>query len=53
MPTKGATDEKLLLGIGIGDEAPDFELRDEEGNLHKLSSFRGRRVMLSFFRYAS
>jgi len=51
MPTKDATDEKLLLGIG--DEAPDFELRDEEGNLHKLSSFRGRRVMLSFFRYAS
>jgi len=51
MPTKDATDEKLLLDIG--DEAPDFELQDEEGNLHKLSSFRGRRVMLSFFRYAS
>mmetsp|Transcript_22637 Transcript_22637/g.33646 ORF Transcript_22637/g.33646 Transcript_22637/m.33646 type:complete len:241 (+) Transcript_22637:186-908(+) len=51
MPTKDATDETPLLGIG--DEAPDFELRDEEGNLHKLSSFRGRRVMLSFFRYAS
>ena len=51
MPTKDATDEKLLLDIG--DEAPDFELRDEEGNLHKLSSFRGRRVILSFFRYAA
>ena len=39
--------------VAIGDEAPDFELRDEEGSVHKLSSFRGRRVILSFFRYAS
>eukprot|EP00574_Skeletonema_japonicum_P009943 CAMPEP_0201719076 /NCGR_PEP_ID=MMETSP0593-20130828/4393_1 /ASSEMBLY_ACC=CAM_ASM_000672 /TAXON_ID=267983 /ORGANISM="Skeletonema japonicum, Strain CCMP2506" /LENGTH=245 /DNA_ID=CAMNT_0048209467 /DNA_START=160 /DNA_END=897 /DNA_ORIENTATION=+ len=39
--------------VGIGEEAPDFELKDEEGRVHKLSSFRGRRVILSFFRYAS
>jgi len=52
MPTKQTTtDEQILLGVG--DEAPDFELRDEEGNVHKLSSFRGHRVILSFFRYAS
>ena len=51
MPTKQTTDKNILLGKG--DEAPDFELRDEEGNVHKLSSFRGRRVILSFFRYAS
>ena len=51
MPTKQTIDEQILLGVG--DEAPDFELRDEEGNVHKLSSFRGRRVILSFFRYAA
>eukprot|EP00984_Skeletonema_dohrnii_P016984 scaffold7652_cov195-Skeletonema_dohrnii-CCMP3373.AAC.1 len=51
MPTKQTTDETISLGVG--DEAPDFELRDEEGNVYKLSSFRGRRVILSFFRYAS
>lgn len=39
--------------LDIGDEAPDFILQDEEGNSYKLSSFRGRRVILSFFRYAS
>jgi len=39
--------------LDVGDEAPDFELRDDDGNIHKLSSFRGRRVILSFFRYAS
>ena len=52
MPTKETTDEDKLL-LGIGDEAPDFELRDEEGTVYKLSSFRGRRVILSFFSYAS
>ena len=48
---KDADDKKRL--IDIGDEAPDFELQDEEGGVHKLSSFRGRRVILSFFRYAA
>lgn len=46
-----ADDKKRL--VDIGDEAPDFELQDEEGSVHKLSSFRGRRVILSFFRYAA
>lgn len=39
--------------VVIGDIAPDFELDDCDGNRYKLSDFRGRRVMLSFFRYAS
>ena len=39
--------------LDVGDMAPDFELRDEKGVVHKLSSFRGRRVMLSFYRFAS
>lgn len=43
--------DKALLDVG--DVAPDFELRDENGVIHKLSSFRGRRVMLSFYRFAS
>ncbi len=48
-----AADDNNKRLVDIGDEAPDFELQDEEGGLHKLSSFRGRRVILSFFRYAS
>ena len=32
-----------------GDAAPDFEARDAEGNTVKLSSFRGRRVVLYFY----
>jgi len=38
--------------LDIGDLAPDFELVDHEGTNYKLSDFRGRRVLLSFFRYA-
>ena len=38
--------------LDVGDTAPDFELVDHEGTKYKLSDFRGRRVLLSFFRYA-
>ena len=38
--------------LDVGDIAPDFELVDHEGKSYKLSDFRGRRVLLSFFRYA-
>jgi len=39
--------------VDVGDVAPDFELVDHKGTKHKLSSFRGRRVLLSFYRYAA
>ena len=39
--------------VSIGDVAPDFELLDQNGNKYKLSSFRGRRVLLSFYRFAA
>lgn len=35
----------------IGSEAPDFELPDLDGTLHRLSSYRGRKVVL--YAYAS
>ncbi len=37
----------------VGEAAPDFELRDEHGQLAALSSHRGRRaVLLVFYPYA-
>jgi thioredoxin-dependent peroxiredoxin len=36
--------------ITPGELAPDFELRDVEGNLIRLSDFRGKPVVLSFLR---
>src|SRR3954447_472886 len=35
--------------LQVGDVAPDFELLDEEGKPTRLSSFRGRSVVLIFF----
>jgi thioredoxin-dependent peroxiredoxin len=35
--------------IEPGDEAPDFELPDQDGNPVALSGFRGRRVVVYFY----
>jgi peroxiredoxin len=34
--------------IEIGAQAPDFSLKDQNGKIVKLSSFKGRQVLLSF-----
>ena len=36
--------------ISPGELAPDFELKDSDGNLIRLSDFRGRPVVLAFLR---
>ena len=37
------------MGVGIGDEAPDFELRDQHGRPVRLSSFRGEKAAVVMF----
>ena len=32
-----------------GDKAPDFTLPDQDGNPVKLSSFKGRKVLVYFY----
>jgi len=32
-----------------GEQAPEFELKDSEGNLRKLSDFRGQTIVLYFY----
>jgi thiol-disulfide isomerase/thioredoxin len=48
----------LLIGLAIvpavallpvGQEAPDFQLSDLSGNVHKLSGYRGKVVVIDFF----
>jgi peroxiredoxin len=34
--------------ISVGETAPDFTLRDQDGNKFKLSDLKGKRVLLSF-----
>src|SRR3989338_21343 len=35
--------------LSIGDKAPEFELKDTSGNLIKLSSFKGKYLVLYFY----
>ena len=35
--------------LAVGDNAPDFELVDLEGNKHRLSDYRGQGVFLNFW----
>jgi len=39
--------------LAIGDEAPDFELRDQHARTHRLSDYRGRtNVLVVFYPFA-
>jgi mycoredoxin-dependent peroxiredoxin len=40
------------MSVEVGQEAPDFTLRDENGEEVKLSSLRGRNVVLVFYPFA-
>ena len=35
--------------LEVGTKAPDFELPDQNGEMHKLSDYRGRTVILYFY----
>ena len=35
--------------LEIGSVAPDFELPDQNGDVHKLSDYRGKKVILYFY----
>ena len=35
--------------LNVGASAPDFELPDQNGEMHRLSDYRGQRVILYFY----
>ncbi len=37
------------MALNVGDTAPDFELMDQDKNVVKLSSLRGKKVVLLFY----
>jgi len=41
------------MPVNVGDKAPEFELVDTDLKMRKLSEFRGKKVVLSFFVAAS
>jgi len=38
------------FAIGVGDQAPDFELNSSKGGKLKLSDLRGKTVLINFYR---
>ncbi len=44
------TEQKQEMGkVNVGDMARDFELKDKDGNVVKLSSFRGEKSVVVYF----
>jgi peroxiredoxin len=39
----------LVQAIGVGDKAPDFELDSSKGGKLKLSSLKGKNVLINFY----
>jgi thioredoxin-dependent peroxiredoxin len=37
------------MRLKVGEKAPDFEGRDQDGNVLRLSDFKGRKVVLYFY----
>lgn len=47
----GAAGKRYIAAIMLqtGDPAPDFSLSDQDGNVHTLSSYRGRKLLIYFY----
>lgn len=39
----------MTITLEAGDRAPAFTLKDQDGNTHRLASYRGRTVVLYFY----
>ncbi|MGV3589027.1 MAG: thioredoxin-dependent thiol peroxidase [Adhaeribacter sp.] len=37
------------MKLNIGDEAPDFAIPDQDGIVHKLSDYQGRKLVIYFY----
>ena len=49
-PGEAPAKEDALEGLEVGQQAPDFEVKDEAGNTVRLSQHRGKQaVLLAFY----
>jgi thioredoxin-dependent peroxiredoxin len=42
-----------MMHLKIGDKAPDFNIPDENGNIHTLNQYKGKKLVLYFYPKAS
>ena len=43
-------EKELVMKIKVGDKIDEIELPDTNGNMFKLSSTKGKKVLLTFYR---
>ncbi|GGE83749.1 peroxiredoxin family protein [Priestia taiwanensis] len=46
---KNEKTQNAIVGLNVGDIAPDFQLQTLDGKTAKLSDYRGKRVMVNFW----
>lgn len=46
---KSTDDENIEIGVKVGSLAPDFQVGNETGVLHKLSDYKGQYVVVDFW----
>lgn len=49
LPTKAGQEQQLTVGLEKGNLAPDFELKSIDGTAMKLSSLRGKKLILNMW----
>jgi peroxiredoxin Q/BCP len=42
-------ERKSDMGVNVGERAPSFQLKDENGVLHKLDDYLGKKIVLFFY----
>ncbi len=42
-----------MMHLKIGDKAPDFQIPDENGKIHSLTDYKGKKLVLYFYPKAS
>jgi len=42
---------RTAMAVGIGDPAPDFELDSTKGGKVKLSTLKGKNVLINFYNF--
>jgi len=38
-----------MFHLKVGDKAPEFDIKDQNGNLHKVADYQGKKVILYFY----
>ena len=44
---------RIMIKLKVGDSAPQFSVKDQDGNVIKLEDFKGKKVVLFFYPKAS